>query len=242
MTLPGPVVRASCVRRSKRFVVTADTSFGRVNAFLAHTGRLQELVYPGARIALTRPPRPGYRPNPYEVLAAWQGNVEVVVDTRLPNKLIHRALNLGVMDRLPSYSAVRPEVQLGGSRIDFALIGKSGTTYLEVKSCSLAKNGVSLFPDAPSKRGNRHLEALANAVKAGDQGILLFLATRSDVHSFRPNGVVDPIFARSLGEASHQGVGVRAYSSFVRGARYCLGKELEVCLGPPDSPPINPSA
>ena len=45
---------------------------------------------------------------------------------------------------------------IGKSRIDFVLDG----ILLEVKGCSLVKDGVALFPDAPTERGTRHVEEI----------------------------------------------------------------------------------
>ncbi len=226
----GRVVEGSCVRRSKRFVVTAETSQGQVQAFLAHTGRLGNLVYPGANLSIVGPLSAGTRTLQYDVLASRQGDVEVVVDTRLPNALVHRALEVHAIRGLPAYSAIQTEVPLGDSRIDFSLLGAKGTAYLEVKSCSLSDAGVALFPDAPSEREARHLKVLASALRAGDEAAMLFLATRPDVSEFRPNEDADPVFAHSLRSAQKIGLRVRAYNSRLKGTMFYLGSPLRVCL------------
>ncbi|MBS7637348.1 DNA/RNA nuclease SfsA, partial [Candidatus Bathyarchaeota archaeon] len=58
--------------------------------------------------------------------------------------------------------------------------------FLEVKSCTLVENGVALFPDAPTSRGERHMKTLIKALEFG-RAAVLFLVQRGDAEVFRPN-------------------------------------------------------
>ena len=202
-----------------------------MSAFLPHTGRLHELLYPGARLLLTKPIGVSHRSLRYDVLAVWHGNVKVVVDTRLPNRLVLKALEAHAISGVTSYTSVHPEIRLGDSRIDFALTDTSGTTYLEVKSCALAREHVALFPDAPSTRSFHHAEVLKDLAQSGTRSVLLFVSTRPDVASFAPYEDVDPSFARALAGAKESGVKILAYASFLDRNRFYLGKPLRVDIG-----------
>ena len=86
---------------------------------------------------------------------------------------------------------IKKEVKLGKSRIDFMLDG----TPLEVKGVSLVKDGLALFPDAPTERGTRHVNEIIE-----HRGIILFLIFRK-AERFAPNWETDPRFSEKLSEA-----------------------------------------
>jgi sugar fermentation stimulation protein A len=228
--IPGDFLEATFERRSKRFIVTARTRKGSIEAFLSHTGRLSELLTPGARLTLTQVPASRHASLRYGVVAAWDGNTPVVIDTTLPNKLIRHALESRAIRNLPSYQKVVAEAPISDRRIDFALPSRTRVTYIEVKSCTLARDGVALFPDAPSLRGTQQLQALRQATMNGQVCIVLFLATRPDVTSFTPNAIIDPTFSEALQRGADQGLRVLAYTSFLRQHRYFLGKAIPVQL------------
>ena len=80
-----------------------------------------------------------------------------------------------VFEFLPEFSNVKEikkEVKIGNSRIDFVL----DNAPLEVKDVSLVRDGIALFPDAPTERGARHVKEIIE-----HNGIILFLV---DPNSF----------------------------------------------------------
>jgi sugar fermentation stimulation protein A len=74
------------------------------------------------------------------------------------------------------------------------------TTPLEVKGVSLVVDKTALFPDAPTKRGRRHVREIMD-----HGGMLLFLIFR-DAERFKPNADTDPKFAQLLSKARRQGI------------------------------------
>jgi sugar fermentation stimulation protein A len=104
-----------------------------------------------------------------------------------------------IFEILPEFSKIREvkkEVKIGNSRIDFILDG----VPLEVKGVSLVKEGLSLFPDAPTERGARHVKEITE-----QNGIILLLVVRR-AESFAPNWEVDPKFSKRLSEARKVGI------------------------------------
>ena len=91
------------------------------------------------------------------------------------------------------------------SRLDF----KVGDVYVEVKGCTLARQGVALFPDAPTERGARHVKLLRELAAEGHGALLLVLVMRPDAKCFLPNEATDERFARAFWEALSSGVRVR---------------------------------
>jgi len=77
---------------------------------------------------------------------------------------------------------------------------------VETKGCTLAVDGVALFPDAPTTRGTRHVRELTEAKKKGDSAALLILIFRPDAEIFVPKADTDPDFARAFFAARERGV------------------------------------
>ncbi len=46
--------------------------------------------------------------------------------------------------------------------------------FVEVKSCTLLENGNGYFPDAVTKRGQKHFLELMKIVEEGNRAVLLF--------------------------------------------------------------------
>jgi sugar fermentation stimulation protein A len=63
-----------------------------------------------------------------------------------------------------------------------------------------------LFPDAPTLRGRRHLQALTRAKGEGYEAATAFIVQRADVEGFSPNDEVAPEFGQALQDAYRQGL------------------------------------
>jgi sugar fermentation stimulation protein A len=99
-----------------------------------------------------------------------------------------------------------------------------------VKSCTLVKNGVALFPDAPTERGRRHVEELIRAHSNGFRACILFLVQRGDSRVFSPNDETDKRFGEVLRAAEKKGVEVLTYSSSFDGKRIRLSRRVPIAL------------
>ncbi|MFQ5987070.1 MAG: DNA/RNA nuclease SfsA [Thermoplasmata archaeon] len=216
--------------RLNRFLVRVDQGGHARLAHLPNPGRLLELLRPGAPVLLQG--RPGrHRKTGYDLAAVRRGDVWVSVDTRLPNRAARAWLTAGVLPEFRGYSAIRPEVVLRESRLDF-LLQNGRDCYLEVKSCTLIENRVAFFPDAPTARGTRHVETLAYAVGQGFRGCILFVVQRPDARWFRPRDETDPIFGKALREAQAKGVEVIAYRTMFDGATLVDPQHIQTDLRP----------
>ncbi|HHS97593.1 MAG TPA: DNA/RNA nuclease SfsA [Chloroflexi bacterium] len=209
MELPR-TVEGRFVRRENRFRITVDVD-GRVeSAHLPNSGRLSELLVPGRRCYLVPRSSPQRR-TPYDLLLVDYDGVLVSVDARLPNPLFAEAVAAGRLAPFVGTTVVEREVRRGESRLDFRLGGPWGTCWVEVKSVTLVEGGLALFPDAPTKRGRRHLEDLAALAGEGYRAAAVFVVQRPDADAFAPNRRADPAFAQGLAEARASGVEVYAY-------------------------------
>ena len=169
-------------------------------------GRLTELLYPGNRVMLKRADRPG-RKTAWTLMAALYEGQWILVNSGLHRKISYAILSDPAISPLGAARRIDPEVMFGKSRLDYRILAASGSTvWVEVKGCTLARDGVALFPDAPTSRGTRHVRELVEISAQGDRAALLILIFQHNVRCFAPNSETDPEFAAAFHEAVADGV------------------------------------
>jgi len=95
---------------------------------------------------------------------------------------------------------------------------------------TLAKDGVAMFPDAPTARGTKHALELAEAVERGYEGVILFLVQMKGCRRFRPNAEMDAAFAEAVRKAAQSAVRVLAYDCAVGASSIVFGEPLAVSI------------
>jgi sugar fermentation stimulation protein A len=215
---PAPLRAARFLARPNRFLLhcalepcegeSQGEETAAVPVHLADPGRLKELLLPGQRVWLRPAASPTRKTAWTAVLVeAPDGAGLVSVDTTMPNRLIHRALEARALDEFAGWSLERAEWRHGRSRIDFLLARDHRKLALEVKSVTLVDDGVALFPDAITDRGARHVRELAAlARRDGWEAAILFVLQRDDAHRVEAARSIDPAFADALADARSAGV------------------------------------
>jgi len=213
MKIASRLISGRFVRRANRFLAAVEVAGEEIQAHVRSTARMAELLVPGSQVFLSPSSNP-FRKTRFTLLLVRFGNILVSVDATLPNRLIHDALLRGDLHPFAKYGSIRREVVHGQSRFDFRL-QDPGDCLLEVKSVTLVRNRVAMFPDAPSLRGRKHVEELASAVKMGIRGAVVFVVQREDGESFAPNDEADPGFGEALRRAGAAGVEIYALACAV---------------------------
>lgn len=216
----GEVREALFLRRKNRFV--ADVMLpeaGEVAVHVKNTGRLRELLLPGARVILAKADNPA-RKTPYDLIGVYRKEKDRTerlfnIDSQAPNAVVREWLEGQEFD------LVRPEYTWGNSRMDFYMERQNGTEnperyLMEVKGCTLDRDGIGYFPDAPTERGVKHLHELAKASAAGYHAFLAFVIQMEGVSEVRPNTETHPEFAEALQAAEQAGVQVLHLRTIVR--------------------------
>src|SRR2546428_1203449 len=106
----GQLVSGRLVSR-KRFILSVKTHEKVVKAFLPNTARLSKILKPGGRLLLK--PVPQRKGAQFDVIVGYDGRVPVVVDSRIPNLLIHEALINRKLPEFRHYTRVSSEVNVG---------------------------------------------------------------------------------------------------------------------------------
>lgn len=204
-----PWVEARFESRPNRFVALVEVEGELHKAHVPGTGRMRELLVPGARCLLTAHPEPS-RKTPYELRLVEYGGKLVSVDSQLPNTLVAEALAGGLFPGYPGMENLKREYKWGDSRLDLAFESQGQPVLMEVKGVTLALDGWCYFPDAPTTRGTRHLEELIRAAGEGYRTAVAFVLQNPHGHGFSPHRKRDPRFAGALIRAAAAGVEVFA--------------------------------
>ena len=216
-----------------------------------NTGRLGELLLPGRRVLLEYHPdaKAAERKTQYSLVGVYKENalgegreILVNIDSQSPNRIAEECLAGGGFSRIfgrmlpeitggqgaeaaggqfPEITNIRREVTYGNSRFDLAFSLEDTPAFMEVKGVTLERDGIAMFPDAPTERGVKHLRELIRARENGCEAFVLFVIQHEGVRGFTPNAGMHPEFARALKEAQEAGVHVLAGScrvEFVNGA------------------------
>ena len=203
------IVKGTFLDRPNRFIAHVELDGKRETVHVKNTGRCRELLLPGAEVWLTAPGTEG-RKTQYDLVTVRKENGLLVnIDSQAPNAVVKEWLEK------QQYDAVVPEYTYGDSRIDFYMERGAERTLMEVKGCTLEREGIGYFPDAPTDRGVKHLRELAKAVKDGYRAALAFAIQMDGIKEVRPNIQTHPEFGTAMQEARDAGVGILFLSCHV---------------------------
>jgi sugar fermentation stimulation protein A len=218
---PGAAREAKLIARPNRFLAVCKLGRRTVEAHIPDRGRCLDLLVPGREVALVAARGPQRRTRYTALLARSGAGTWVSLDPAGAPRLVAAALEGGLL-------AVRRELAVGSSRIDLLL--QPGDVLCEVKSVGAARDGVALFPDAPTLRGLRHLALLSRLARRGRRCALVLCAQRGDVRAVTADDHIDPAFARALRRAAAAGVRVGAIRCSAHPAGMQLHGEIPVLL------------
>jgi sugar fermentation stimulation protein A len=215
----GPPLHATLLDRPNKFLAVCRVGKRVVEAHVPDRGRCLDLLVPGQPLVLVAVvPAPGMPPRrtAHTVLlarACTPPSPWVCLDPAGAPRLVAAALVRGMIPELAGHFVHAREVMLPGvrarprPRIDLVLRSPSGAEVpCEVKSVGAARDGVALFPDAPTLRGARHLALLTRRARRGLPAALVLCAQREDVRAIAADAGIDPVFARALRSARRAGV------------------------------------
>lgn len=223
---------ARFVSRENRFLGVVDITDPQaskgVEVHIRDPGRLKEIIYPGNRILL-KEAKSEERKTDWDLLAGRVKDQWVFVNSGYHRQIAEWILTHEAISPFGDIDEYVAEQLFGNSRLDFLIRKNGGQIWVEVKGCTLAKDDVALFPDAPTKRGKRHVKELNRAVEKGGAAGILILVFRRDADCFAPNEATDPRFAAAFQRARANGVKVFPIQlTYEEGSLYYL-RDLPLC-------------
>ncbi len=199
-------VQGEFIERVNRFLGKVKVGDGVIYAHIHDPGRLKELLYEGNTVILKRAGGTK-RKTKYDILAASTSDGWVFVHSGYHRAIAESIFKQKIL-KFGETVEIIPEIKYGDSRLDFLIKYDEKSMFVEVKGCTLLKNKIALFPDAPTKRGYRHLKELLNAVNNGYRAAVIFLIFNKTAKCFAPNSATDPFFSKMFTEAVKWGIEV----------------------------------
>lgn len=188
--------------RPNRFIAEVWIDHVLETVHVKNTGRCRELLLPGAEVILECSDNPA-RKTKYDLIGVYKPELGLVnLDSQAPNKVVYEWL------QKQDYTCVRPEYTYGASRIDFYMERGEERFLMEVKGCTLEIDGIGYFPDAPTERGIKHLQELAQASREGFHCTLAYVIQMEGVYEVRPNTATHPQYGEALQAAMEAGMDV----------------------------------
>ncbi len=227
-----PLLKGILIKRYKRFLADIALPAGEVvTAHCPDSGRMTACSQPGRPAYISRADNPK-RKLKYTWELIEMPDSLVGVNTLVPNRLTAHAILAGQVKALSGYTQLKREVKVGDhSRIDICLTAdRKKTCYVEVKNCTLVKDGRACFPDAVTARGLKHLNELQQLVRDGHRGVMFYLIQRMDAQTFSPADHIDPKYGQGLRTAVKNGVEILVYDVTLDLTRICLNREIPIVL------------
>lgn len=212
----------------------------RINRFIAHvfidgqeevvhvknTGRCKELFIEGRKVFLQKSDNPN-RKTKYSLIAIYKDDKLINIDSQVPNQVISEAIEAGQIPGFENLTHLKREKTYGNSRFDIYYETEETKGFIEVKGVTLEDLGKSMFPDAPTSRGTKHVRELIKGQKEGYTNFIMLLIQLEDVHHWQPNQKTDPDFCQAIEDAHQAGVKIKCYSCIITEDSINLYKEIE---------------
>lgn len=211
--------------RLNRFVAKVEIEGREELCHVKNTGRCKELLLPGAAVLLQRSGKPS-RKTAYDLISVYKGQRLVNIDSQAPNKVAAEFLP----QIIPGIKNLKAEAKYKNSRFDFYAETATDKIFIEVKGVTLEEAGVAMFPDAPTERGVRHLQQLAQSIGEGFKAAVLFVIQMKGVKYFTPNYRTHRAFGETLTQVAAQGVSVLAIDCLVTEGELIAGDAVRVVL------------
>ncbi len=194
------------IKRHKRFLADIRLDDGTIiTAHCTNSGSMKSCLEENAEVYLTFHNKPE-RKTQYTWEMIKINNNWVGVNTNNPNKLAFEFISNKKIKGLNQYRTIKKEVTWNDSRLDLYAENEHEKCFIEVKNVTLKEDNYAMFPDAVTKRGQKHLVALSKLKMRGFRAVMLYIIQRSDVNIFAPAKHIDPQYAHILKEVVAKGV------------------------------------
>lgn len=219
------IVVGKFISRPNRFIAHILIDGKEEICHVKNTGRCKELLVPGADVFVQKSSNQN-RKTAFDLISVYKGDRLINMDSQAPNDVAEEYLK----SIFPNAELIKREQFFEDSRFDFYIENGNEKIFIEVKGVTLEKDGVVMFPDAPTQRGVKHLKGLEKWVSEGNKAIVLFIVQMNGVKYFTPNKETHPEFALELKTAKERGVDIIAVECDVTKTSLRATNKIEVVL------------
>ena len=226
------VIKAVFKRRPNRFVAYAEINGREEIVHVKNTGRCRELLVEGCTIYLAEADNPN-RKTRYDLIAVEKirqnkSPLLINMDSQIPNTVTEEWLRKGML--FSENAVIKREVTYRNSRFDFYINDGERKIFLEVKGVTLEKEGIAMFPDAPTQRGVKHINELMKCIDDGYEAYILFVLQMKETSAFQPNDKMHPEFGEALRRAEKAGMNIIAMNCSVSCSEIAINKPVQIIL------------
>lgn len=240
----SPLVLGIFVERLHRFGAIVRVHGRDEYCHVTNSGRLRELLYPGAKVALvdhssklktsglkSKAPRK----TRFAVRLAYYQKKWVCIEANVAPQLLKEAWQKGLVDELNHYDHLQSEVPLNvHTRFDFYAQNSKTLekAWIEVKCVTLVdEKKIARFPDAPSERATKHLkELMLLSRKSHTKCFVFFILQNPFGKAVGPKDDTDPVFGKTMRKAAKSKVVLKAYCTRVDLKEACLTRQIPILI------------
>ncbi len=212
MIFENPLLSGVLIKRYKRFFMDIKIKDKIITAHCPNTGSMIGLLNKGNKVWISKSNNPK-RKLQYTVQIIEDKKSKVGVNTHATNKIVQDALSINFLKDFSNKSIIKPEQKFSqNTRFDFLILEKNKKSFIEVKNVTLSrKKNLAEFPDAITKRGQKHIHDLIKAKKQGYNIYLLFVIQREDCKNFSIAKDIDPEYSQLLTKAINNNLKILCY-------------------------------
>lgn len=221
------IVEGIFIKRINRFIAEVVINGEIEEVHVKNTGRCKELFIKGRKVFLQESDK-AERKTKYSLISIYKEDKLINIDSQVPNAVVYESIISNLLPEFYQLEEVRREKTYKTSRFDIYYKKENGKEgFIEIKGVTLEDEGMSMFPDAPTERGRKHIYEMIDAVKNGYEGTIFFLIQLEDAWGFKPNEITDKKFAIALNEAKKNGVNILIYTSKITKETISINKRID---------------
>jgi sugar fermentation stimulation protein A len=207
MKLPK-LYKVKVLKKYKMFFIDAlmEDTGEIITAYTRNKGGFKKEMAPGSTVYISFDGSP-HRKTKYSVELIEQNGLLSGVDPQLANKLIKEFLE---KPNDLNLTLIKNEVTVNKSRLDLSLKFKDQVGFGEVKTVLTYKEDLALFPEAPTPRGQKHLQELINLAQQKVPAFLFYVVQVPHAQKLKIRGDIDIEYLKLMKKS--QKVGVKIYA------------------------------
>lgn len=225
------IVKAVFKNRPNRFIAECSIDNENIIVHVKNTGRCRELLIKDTEVYLEYFSE-SKRKTKYDLITVNKNGRLINMDSSAPNKAVYEALHNGknILNIDEPLTFIKMEQKYKTSCFDIYAETADNKLFIEIKGVTLEENNIVMFPDAPTKRGVKHIMELIDAKENGFDTYIIFVIQMQNPEYFTPNYKTHEEFGKALQYAESKGIKILAYDCIVTENSINLNNQINIKL------------